>query len=375
MPARLRLLLAAQPLDGGVPRHVLDVVDGLPAERFEIRVACPRESATWRTLEGRADVGLTAISAARRPRPGDLASLLTLARLARRADVVHVHSAKAGFLGRLAALLGRRTHRTAFSPHAWSFWAGGERERALYLRLERLAARWCDTIVAVSEAERRAGLDAGIGRAEQYAVVPNGIDLARYSRPPEPVPGRIVMVGGLRDQKRPDLAIRALARLRPAAANARLQLVGDGPRRAELQALAASLGVGPAVQFLGDREDVDELLRAASVFVLATRYESWPLTVMEAMAAGVPVVATRTGGLPEIVEDGRSGVLVPPDDLDALTAAVGSLLADPARARAMGDAGREAAGRRFDRATMVLSLSRLYDRLAAAGSRAAPERA
>lgn len=365
MSGRIRLLIAAQPLEGGVPHHVLDVVHGLPSERFEIRVACPPQSATWRALVGRADVQLTPISPARGPAPGDIASLRTLSALVRHADVVHAHSSKAGFLARLAAALWRRTNRVAFTPHAWSFWAGGPAERALYVRLERLAARWCATIVAVSEAERAAGVQARVGRAEQYAVVPNGIELARYTRAPNPVPGRIVMVGRLHDPKRPDLAIRALVKVREAVPQAELLLVGDGPQRAALADLAATTGVRDSVRFLGDRSDVPDLLRAASVFVLATQYESWPLTVMEAMAAGVPVVASRVGGIPEMVEDGRSGVLVPPDDLDALSGAVRSLLTEPSRARAMGAAGQEAAARRFDRSTMAGSLVGLYEQLAA----------
>ena len=372
MSRPLRLLLAAQPLDGGVAHHVVDVVDGLAPDRFEIDVACPRRSVTWTALQGRPNVRLTEISAARRPAPADAASLARLTRLVRRADVVHAHSAKAGYLARLAALPTRRTGRVAFSPHAWSFWAGSGAERAVYLLLERLAAHWCATIVAVSEAERDAGLAAGVGSDRQYAVIPNGIALERYGAEPDPIPGRAVMVGGLRDQKRPDLAIRAIVAVRATVPNAELVIVGDGPRRAELEALASGLGAGDAVRFLGTRHDVADILRTASVLVLATRYESWPLTLMEGMAAGAPVVATGVGGIPEIVDDGRTGLLTRPDDLEGLTSALRSLLEDEDRARSMGAEARSEAHRRFGRGAMQVSLAALYERLAAAGRRDSP---
>src|SRR6266480_5263518 len=212
-----RLLLAAQPLDGGVPSHVVSLVDGLPPGRFTVDVACPRGSETWNRLQGRDGVELHAIRPHRSPAPGDTRSWATLLRLAGRADVVHVHSAKAGFLGRLAAATRGARGRCIFTPHAWSFWAVKGMEAALYLRLERLAARWCRVIVALSEDERDAGLRAQIGRPEQYRVIPNGIALERFALPHAPQRGRIVMVGRLTRQKRPDIALRAFA-----AAHARL---------------------------------------------------------------------------------------------------------------------------------------------------------
>src|SRR2546430_1134477 len=150
-----RLLLAAQPLDGGVASHVISLVDGLPSGRFAVDVACPRGSQTWARLQGRDGVELHAIRPHRRPAPGDMRSWVTLLRLAGRADVVHVHSAKAGFLGRLAAATRGKRGVCVFTPHGWSFWAADGVESRLYVRLERLAARWCRTIVALPGAPRR----------------------------------------------------------------------------------------------------------------------------------------------------------------------------------------------------------------------------
>ena len=362
MPTGRRvLLLAAQPLDGGVVRHVLDLVESLPRERFDLHVACPRSSQLWQKLAADSDVRLHPIAPNRHPAPADLASLVRLARLARRADVIHAHSAKAGFLARLAAALTGRRRACVFTPHGWSFWAAEGLERRLYLSLERLAAHWCRTIVAVSEQERRAGLEARIGRASTYAVVPNGIDLDRFSADPDPVPGRVLMVGRLASPKRHDLAVEALA-LVP---EAELHLVGDGPLASSVDSLARSLGVEARVHALGPRDDVPELLSHAACALLLSDYEGWPLVLMEAMAAGVPVVASAVGGVPELVEHGRTGLLVEPGRAEPVAAALAELLSDPERARRMGEEGRRVARERLSRETMTARLVELYERRSA----------
>src|SRR5205823_1960947 len=124
-------------------------------------------------------------------------TLMALLPLVGRADVVHVHSSKAGFLGRLASLPRRKRRACVFTPHGRSFWAADGGEGRLYAGLERVAAGWCGAIVALSEDERAAGLAQGVGRPELYRVIPNGVDLARFSLPREPVRGRILTVGRL----------------------------------------------------------------------------------------------------------------------------------------------------------------------------------
>src|ERR1700675_1865490 len=137
---RTRLLLASQPLAEGVPQHVLDVIACLDRDQFEIEVACPRESILWQGLAADPEVRLHALPAGRHPTARDAAALAKLIRLVRGADVVHVHSSKAGFMGRLAAAAGRRTRSVLFTPHAWSFWAASGALRSGYAGLERLAA-------------------------------------------------------------------------------------------------------------------------------------------------------------------------------------------------------------------------------------------
>ena len=359
----IRLLLAAQPHDGGVARHLVTLVRALPAERFAVDVACPRGSLTWTLLEG-GGVALHPIESHREPRPGDVRSWATLVRLAGRADVIHVHSAKAGFLGRLAAATRGRRRDCVFTPHGWSWWAAKGMEARLYLNLERLAAHWCRTIVALSADERDAGLAARVGDPGQYRVIPNGVPLERFALPRRPVRGRILMVGRLAPPKRPDLAIRALASVREQIPDAELHIVGDGSLRTEAEALAAELGLGGAVQFLSTREDVPQLLAEAECALLASDYEGSPLAVVEAMAASVAVVATEVGGVGELVRPGATGAIAPKGDAEALARALLDALGDPERAAALGAEGRRLAQEELSLDRMVGSLVGLYEETA-----------
>ncbi|HEY7604974.1 MAG TPA: glycosyltransferase family 4 protein [Gaiellaceae bacterium] len=361
-----RLLLTVYPPDGGAARHVIDLALGLDPERYAIDLACLEGSQVWQEAESAAHVARHPLGGAHgRPGLSDAGDLPLLLRLVARADLIHGHSSKAGFLTRLAATLrpGRR-QRTIFTPHGWSFWAA-HAERALYLGLERLAAHWCRALVAVSEAERAAGLAARVGRAGQYRVIPNGIDLEPFAGEPQPREGRMVFIGRLRSPKRVDLALEALRQVREAVPAATLDVVGDGPLRAGLEQLAGRLGVSDRVRFLGTRTDLPLLLRDAQCFVLASDSEGCPLSVLEAMAAGVPVVATSVGGVPELVVDGETGTLARPGDATELAVALRGVLSAPERARTLGENGRERARRLFSRERMIQDTCALYDEIAA----------
>ena len=365
VPTPIRVLLACQPLHSGVPHHVLDLVRSLDPGRFRLALACPRESVLWGELEG-SGVVLHAISPAREPRPADAQTLATLIRLVRSADVAHGHSAKAGFLLRLAAGVTGRRDTCVFTPHGWSFWSAGGATAKLYVSLERLAAHWCRTIITLSSDERDAGLAAGIGSRSGYVVIPNGIDLARFARTPEPVAGRVLMVGRFDRQKRHDVALRAFANVSPRFPDAELWFVGDGDDRPAAERLARDLGVQGATRFLGVRDDIPELLAQAACVLLSSDYEGCPLTVIEAMAAGVPVVSTRVGGVPELVRDGVTGILAEPGRPEGLARALAELLGDEQRAAALGRAAREVARQRFSREQMTAATAEVYERVSSA---------
>ncbi len=343
-----RPLLMLYPPDGGAARHVIDLASGLEPDAWEIDLACLRDSEPWHELGGRPNVSVHALTGSHgRPVPRDVGDLPLLASLAKRADVVHAHSAKAGFLTRLAAAVVGRSRRTVFTPHGWSFWAATGAEQRLYLALEGVAAHWCRTIITVSEDERSAGLGAAVGRSSQYRVIPNGIDVGRFAAAPRPEPETILWVGRLVPQKQPGLAIEALRMLKRTRPDARLDLVGDGPLLGHVQARLGAADVQGAVRLLGLRDDAPEFLSRAACFLLTSDYEGCPLSVLEAMAAGVPVVATAVGGVPELVGHGETGILVEPGRPEGLARGLDELLSDPARAEALGRAGRQRAKERF----------------------------
>jgi glycosyltransferase involved in cell wall biosynthesis len=364
--AARRLLLTVYPPDGGAARHVIDLARGLDADRWAIDLACLPGSEVWSALEDRANLRLQALSGSHGPpTPTDLRDLPLLIQLASRADVIHAHSSKAGFLTRLAAVTRGRRRHALFTPHAWSFWGAKGFEGRAYLGLEQLAARWCRVLVCVSRAERDAGLAARVGHPGQYRVVLNGIDLKPFAHEPCPRPGRVVFVGRLQSQKRADLAIRALAIVRRTRPEATLDVVGDGPLRSELEGLVEREGLRESVRLLGKRQDLPELLAGSACMLLTSDYEGCPLSVLEAMAAGVPVVATAVGGVPELLVDGETGILVEPGSPGAIATALEAILASPARARCLGAAGRERARGLFSRERMVRETEALYEEVAA----------
>ncbi len=174
-------------------------------------------------------------------------------------------------------------------------------------------------------------------------------------------------VGSITPQKAQDVLLEAFARAAADASASRLLIAGEGPLRAGLEARCDALGLGARVRFLGAREDVGDLLAAADVFVLSSRREGLPVTLLEAMRAGRAAVVTRAGGCAEAVADGDTGLLVPVGDAVALGAALRALLADPGRCARLGDAARERWAREFTAERMVLETEGIYEAALAAG--------
>jgi glycosyltransferase involved in cell wall biosynthesis len=234
-----------------------------------------------------------------------------------------------------------------------AFRAGAAARRA-QVAVDNGTARLCTWIVAVSDATRAALVAQGYP-AERTITVRNGIDVGDAAAPaaiaPAPSGPVLLEVGRLCDVKGQRDLIAAVPRL--GRDDVTLLLVGEdietgGAYRRMLEREAFDLGVGDRVRFLGRRDDVPALLAAADALVLPSSIEGLPLVVLEAMAAQRPVVATAVGGTPEAVVDGETGLLVPPGDVDALARAVDSLLADPERARRLGEAGARRVRERFD---------------------------
>ncbi len=287
----------------------------------------------------------------------DVEATLALRRLYRReaAAIVHTHTSKAGFVGRLAARLAG-TPAVVHQPHGHIFYGyyGAPRTR-LYIGLERLAARWTDRIVTLTDRGIEEHLAQRIGRRDQYVAIPSGVPTtALRERAPSRAQARarlgldprafvVAGVGRLVPVKGFDLLVAALPRLVADVPGARLLLVGEGPERGALEAAAAALGIGRSLQLTGAVSDVSTVLAAADVLAAPSRNEGMGRAIVEAMALGLPVVGAAVGGIPEVIADGESGVLVEAGDSGALAGALVRLGRDPMLRGKLGDAARRRA--------------------------------
>jgi glycosyltransferase involved in cell wall biosynthesis len=292
----------------------------------------------------------------------DAAGLLELVRLLRRErpDILHASSSKAGALGRLAAALTGVPIRI-FTVHGWAFSAHTGAAARLYRWADRLMKPLTTVTICVAEHERETGLSAHTCSPADTVVIPNAIDvrLAPVARNGTRRP-RVVAVGRLKAPKDFLTLVRAVAELPPEACE--VLVIGDGPDRGQLEAEIRDLGLDGDVRLLGERNDVPDLLAGADAFVLSSASEGMPISVLEAMASGLPVVATRVGGVPELVADGETGFLVPPGEPQALADALGRLLADRALRQRLGDAGLERVRRSFDLGEFRRAHVALYSR-------------
>lgn len=293
-----------------------------------------------------------------------------------RIDILHTHSSKAGILGRAAAALAG-TPVVIHTVHGWGFHDyQAAPVRRLYVALERAAARATDLLFSVSAEDVARGVREGIGHASQYRVVRSGIDVAAFARPARPraavrralgVPAGaplVLTVGNFKAQKAPLDFVRAAAVVRRAIPRAWFIMAGDGELKEPARALAERLGVGNRLILPGWRRDVADLLHAADVFALSSLHEGLPRSVLQAAAAGLPVVATAVNGTPEAVREGVTGHLVPPRAPETLAARLAALLKAPRRARAMGRAGRSVVGGEFEISVMLRRIEALYEEVA-----------
>lgn len=284
----------------------------------------------------------------------DVRALMRLTRAIRRADVLHTHAHfSLNVLGRLAGRLsGARVVAHMHIANAFR----GDWGRFVQVVLDNATARLCHAIVAVSDATRESLVRQGYpGR--RVVTIHNGIEPAAPVEAVRLADGPIVLeVARLAEVKGQKSLIRALAHLDATAVLVGRDLEADGRYEQELRRDAADA----RVVFAGYRDDVPALLAGCDVFCLPSSMEGLPLVVLEAMAHGKPVVATRVGGTPELVADGETGLLVEPGDEDALAGALGELLRDPERARHMGEAGRARVRAEFDADALTARVLSLY---------------
>jgi glycosyltransferase involved in cell wall biosynthesis len=254
-------------------------------------------------------------------------------------DLVTAHSSKAGVLGRLAG----RSLRipVVLTVHGWSFTPGiPALQAAVYRQIERFVGPLASRIIAVSEFDRQLALEARIAKEDRVVTVHNGMpDVPPELRAdPARTPPRLVMVARFGPQKDHLTLFRALAGLQ--GLGWELDLIGEGPLMGQMASVAATLGIGGRVRFLGQRTDVDQILAQAQVSLLVSNWEGFPLSILESMRAGLPVVASAVGGVAESVVDEETGYLIPRGGADQLRDRLARLLASPAERVRLGRKGR-----------------------------------
>ncbi len=359
---------------GGAVRHVLQLIRHMAAKGHTVGlVAAPEIKEVLRT-QG-AEVQFYPNPHFVHPiRPDkDVQALMPVRRALREfsPDLVHAHSTKAGYAVRLwAAIYGIRP--ILFTAHGWAFAEGRELWlRRLLAGAERLCARVTQKIICVSWYDRDLALKWKVARPDQLAVVYNGIEPApflhadgrgvreQYGLDNEPV---VTFVGRLAPQKNPLLLLEAFAKV----PRGKLLIVGDGQLHSHVAKAIGKLGLGERVVLVGFQANVPDILAASDVVALSSRWEGLPYVVIEAMMAGLPVVSTAVGGVPELVEDGKTGFLVPSGDADKLASALTTLLEDERLRQRMGAAARERALREFTLDQMLSRTETIYSEVMAA---------
>jgi glycosyltransferase involved in cell wall biosynthesis len=344
---------------GGAQVHILDLLRGLRGD-FEMVLATGEEG--FCTEQARA-LGIEC-----RVLPGlvqqinpmsDLRALASAVRVIRKIqpDLVHCHTTKAGLIGRLAARL--MNVPAIYTVHTWCFTEGTSRSwKAFGLPAETIAARWARYIIAVSDSNRDAAISERVAPSSKVITVHNGIsDCPQRAKPAEGDTPRIVMVARFVNQKNQALLIESVRGL---TSPVTLSFVGDGPLRQEAEHLASVCPAHVKVEFLGQRRDVPEILARSNMFVLSTNWEGFPISVLEAMRAGLPVIATDVDGVREAVVDGDNGILVRTRDKSALTKAIQRLILAPELRQRMGTRGRFIYKERFSLPAMLRKTSSVY---------------
>jgi len=360
-PVRVLELMVSTDLGGG-PAHVRDVIAGLAGPEFRFTVAGPAGPLVPALTAAGADF---APIAADRHSPRALRDTNRLAR-ERRIQIIHSHGKGAGLYGRIAArLTGAASIHTFHGIHPTGY--GG-----LYLWLERALARSSFAVIHVSESQAAEARALGLTPAGRTRVIVNGIDAAfvrgvaagapmsRAALGLKPDALVLATIARFDPVKRLDVLLRALPLLVTRVPEAQLLIVGDGPERGALHALARTLALGDRVVFAGAIPAAARVLPLVDLYVTASRREGLPIAVLEAMACALPVLATEAPGHVDAVDPELTGRLVPLDDAPGLAAAAALLLRDPALRARMGQAGRERAERHFARARMLTEITALY---------------
>jgi lipopolysaccharide/colanic/teichoic acid biosynthesis glycosyltransferase/glycosyltransferase involved in cell wall biosynthesis len=368
---------------GGPAIHVVNLTAGLDPTRFDSILVTGTENPGEGSMldlalaRGIEPVVIPGIVGQATLKPRDLKALIALYRLMRRErpHIVHTHAAKPGVLARLAArLAGVPVVVHTFHGHILHGYYG-PLMTWLLRRMERVLARSSDRIIAVSEQVKQDLVRYGVAPAEKISVIPLGFDLQPFLHSGEhrgalhrelnlTSGARLIgIVGRIFPIKNHRLFLEAAARVAAEERSAHFVVVGDGVLRPEMEAHARRLGIADRVTFTGWRRDLPQIYPDLDVLVVSSKNEGTPVSAIEAMASACPVVATRVGGLPDLIEDGETGHLVPSEDAPALAAAILRVLRDREAEQQMARVARESVSQRFRAERLIGDIERLYSEL------------
>jgi glycosyltransferase involved in cell wall biosynthesis len=378
-PLRVLEVLATS-TPGGGPKHVWDLVRHLPKDEFEPIIAAPRDGLLFDRFR---DSGIRVVELPRR-RLGWRHFFLTARLISNlRVDIVHTHGKGPGLYGRLAARWsGVPAVHTFHGLHYSAYSPVGQRT---YVTLERALSRSSCTIINVSASQHAEALRLRLFRPEQGVVIVNGVDLDEMER-------RIaqsttcretlgltsddIIVGSISrfdPIKQIEVLVEAVRLLKPRLPHLTLVLVGGGKDEDRIRRLVFENKLEQSVIFTGSLPNAAHMYRVFDLYIAASRKEGLPLSLVEAMAAGLPVVATNVPGHRDVVVHGETGLLIPPGDTPALANAVASLVSNPARCKAMGEAGRWRARKEFSVHSMAEATACVYREAARRQNRIASE--
>ena len=391
----LNLLYVITKLElGGAQKQLLSLVRCLDKERYNLSLITAKDGLLIRDAQSIKDLRLVKSRFLERPiNPlRDLLALFQIYSFIKKSkiDIVHTHSSKAGILGRWAARLARKKI-IIHTVHGWSFNRYQNRLlRRIIIWLERLTALITDKFIVVSYHDWQKGLDNHIGNNDKYKLIRYGIEFKAFSKKDKGLTRElgigshyllVGMVSCFKPQKSPQdfirlafLVDRSLPKIHPVSNSenqdrvkmsngVKFILIGDGVLRKELERLISKFNLGSDVILTGWREDVARILSAIDIFVLTSLWEGLPITVLEAMAASLPVVATNTGGISEILFEGKTGFLVSPGDINKMTEKLVDILKDENLRKRIGQNARDSLNSNFTLENMVKNTENLYQDL------------
>lgn len=379
MSQKIKILHVSASSVGGIGRLVLDIAKFLNKDRFEVSVAFGSEYPLDKEFL-KNNIRIYRVGISRRMSP--LANAKAIYQLyhilkKKKFDIVHTHTSTGGLVGRVASKLsntpvtiyqaaGYPLHKPQFSLS----------KRALFLFLERILNYFTDHYVAVSENLKQQTIEKGIARPEKISVIYHGVDLKSFDYVPCKDKDKlkrelelkhdvsvIGTMGRLDTQKGISFLLMAASIILKLFPETIFLVVGDGPLKPQLEKLSQDLNISNKVLFTGWIDDVPNILSVMDIFCLPSLWEAFGIVLVEAMAMRLPIVAANVEGIPEVMKDGETGILVPPKKPEALAAAIMKLLKDKTLARQMGEAGRKRVEELFLMNTIIGEYEKLYLRL------------